>query len=556
LNLDRLELPPDLRNPIVQRSLYEVRKVVNAIIREYGKPGQIVIELARDVKGSLDQRNEMVWEMRKREAERDETKVRLQKEFDLINPSRSDIDRYRLWQDQGTVCPYSGQSIPGHLLFSSDVQVDHILPYSRSLDDSYQNKVVCYTSANRDKGNQTPFEWLSGDPARYEAMLQRVSKFTGKGAGGKKRKFSQKTIEIDECISRQLNDTRYICQEVRKHLQTLGVPVDCTKGQMTAELRHQWGLNQLLDHKTGFTKNRDDHRHHAVDAVVIALTTRKHLQYLAHTKGFRAEQLPMPWEGFRDQVANRINDINVSHRPTRKICGPLHKETAYGPTREGNEFVCRKELTALKGPMIKKIRDMVIRSLVKKRLAEHHLDPENPPNDLPKELFARPLTMASGVLIKKVRITDTFTNLLPIDTMKNRYGQPYRYVDPGSNHHVEIVEDRKAGKRDCVVISMFEAAQRVRKGLPVIQRDHGADKRFLFSLSKNDMVNLNVDGQFIPHRVQKFDVNGGIILRPHTYAGKVSDTDKPPIIARKSARTLEGQKITVDPLGRMKTAND
>jgi len=551
LNLDRLELPPDLRNPIVQRALYEVRKVVNAIIREYGKPQEVIIELARDVKGSVDQRNEMVWEMRKREEEREEIKGLLIKEFNLTNPSRSDIERYRLWQDQGTICPYSGQSIPGHQLFSSDVQVDHILPYSRSLDDSYQNKVVCFTTANKDKSNQTPYEWVSGDSVRYEAMLQRVSKFTGKGCGGKKRKFSQKEIEINECISRQLNDTRYICREVRKYLQTLGVTVECTKGQMTSELRHQWGLNQILDHKTGFKKNRDDHRHHAVDAVVIALTTRKHLQFLSKTKGYGAERLPLPWEGFRDQVAMRINDINVSHRATRKVCGPLHNETAYGPTKEKNKFVYRKELTALKGPMIKNIRDKTIQTLIKNRLAVFMLDPENPPKDIPKEVFAQTLTMPKGVPIKRVRITETFNNLIPINSMNNRHGQPYRYVNPGANHHLEIVEDLTTHKRFAVAVTMFEAAERIRKKEPIVNHDHGCDKRFIMSLCKNDMFLLKIDDRFVLHRVQKLNVNQ-IALRPHNIATIDDNTTR----QLRTANSLEGQKVLIDPLGRIRVAND
>jgi len=535
---DKLAMPPDMRNPIVQRALFEVRKVVNAIIREYGKPGEIIIELARDVKGSADQRNEMIYEMRQRERQREEVKELLINEFNLPNPSRSDIERYRLWQDQGTVCPYSGQVISRNQLFTPDVQVDHILPYSRSLDDSYANKVVCLTSANREKNNRTPYEWLSGEPDRYEAMLQRVSKLSGKGAGGKKRKFSQKEIEIDQCISRQLNDTRYICREVTKYLQTLGVKVSCTKGQMTAELRHQWGLNQILDHKTGYTKNRDDYRHHAVDAVVIALTTPRHLQLLARTKGLLPEPLPMPWQGFRDEVANRINTINVSHRVTRKVCGALHEETAYGPTREENVFVYRKELSALKGPMIDRIRDKTIRDLVKQRLADYGLDPENLPRDLPKDVFVKPLLMPSGVPIKRVRIQNNFTNLLPVESMHTRHGKPYRYVSPGSNHHVEIVENISTGKREGIVVSMFEAAQRIRLGQPVIQRKCQDGKKFIMSLSQNEMILLKVGEEYILHRIQKFDVNGSIILRPHTYAGKLSDTDKPPIVTNLDLQSI------------------
>ena len=103
---------------------------------------------------------------------------------------------------------------------------------------------------------------------------------------------------------------------------------------------------------------------------------------------------------------------------------------------------------------------------------------------------------------------------------------------------------------------MFEAAQRVRQGKPVIQRRHKDGKRFVMSLSQNEMFLLKINELYVLHRIQKFDVNGGIILRPHTYSGKVSDTDKPPFIVRKTANTLEGQKVSIDPLGRIDPAND
>ncbi|NLX07953.1 MAG: type II CRISPR RNA-guided endonuclease Cas9 [Phycisphaerae bacterium] len=551
-NHDRLPQPPDIRNPIVKKSLHEVRKVVNAIIREYGKPARIVVELARDMHGSVDDRNELHLRMLKNEREREEVRESIRSEYGITNPGRDDIQRLRLWNEQGQTCPYTGNTIARSQLFSSDVQVDHILPYPRSLDDSMMNKVVCFTSANREKGNQTPQEWLAAFPDRYERMLQAIKPLPWR----KRRKFTQQAIDLGQCIDRQLNDTRYISREVRRYLQSLVMDVDCTRGQVTAELRHHWGLNQILNHTGGFTKNRDDHRHHAVDAVVVALTTPSHLQQLARTKGIVRDPLPFPWERFRDDVANRINDINVSFRPLRKVYGALHEETAYGPTAEENVYAYRKSVRDLKGPMIAQIVDPAIRNLVMERLKQKGLDPNNPPSNIPTEVFAEPLTMPSGVPVKKVRIRDTFTNLIPMTKMKTRTGKPYRYVKPGSNHHIEIFEytdAKRVAKRDGVVVSMFDAAQRVQRGLPLINRDHGSGRRFVMSLSTNELVHVKVDGQYVLYRVQKLDAgNTRVILRLHTD----SRVDDPRTVLRKSPNTLDGYKVTVDYLGRMRPAND
>jgi hypothetical protein len=168
-------------------------------------------------------------------------------------------------------------------------------------------------------------------------------------------------------------------------------------------------------------------------------------------------------------------------------------------------------------------------------------------------------TTKSGkkVPIKKVRVYNIAENVIP---MKDYLGQPYRYVEPGSNHHIEIFEytDAKGKtKKDGRVISMFEAVQRNLRGEPIIRKGYGDGKKFACSLAINEIFMLELEGGIKElYRVQKIIQDGRIVFRPHTYSGKVSDTDKPPLIQRRNYNTLNGYKVTIDPLGRIYPAND
>lgn len=561
--VDRLGFPEDLRNPIVNKALWEVRKVVNALIREYGKPDSVVIEMARDVKGSQKERDEIRLKQWKQEQENKRAADELKK-IGITKPSRDDIIKYKLWEECGCVCPYTGKPISQTALFGPhpEFQIEHILPYSRTLDDSYMNKTLCWVHENVEKCNQTPYEYYAERrPEHYEQILQRIASLPYP----KRRRFWQKEVELDNFIQRQLNDTRYINRKVVEYLKTLGVSVRGSKGQITSELRHQWGLNNILDFTGAGLKNRDDHRHHAIDAAITALANPKHLCVLAESKYARGESVfTPPWESFRQDLESTVNKINVSHEVTRKVSGPLHEETNYGPTGLKDEkgqdvFVYRKPLESLTLPMVNKIVDPVVQSIIKARLEEFGIRPEGK-GAIPKEVWKEPVYMKSNngakIPIKKVRIRDVFNNMIFI---KDKEGKPYRAVASGNNHHIEIFEytDKKGNvKRNGMVVSMYEAVQRSRAGKPVICRDYGDGKKFVCSLAKNEMFMLEVDGEPIMHRVQKIIQDGRIVFRPHTYAGKVSDSDNPPLVQRKNFNTTQGFKVTVDPIGRIFPAND
>jgi CRISPR-associated endonuclease Csn1 len=549
---DKLPLPEDLRNPIVNKALFEVHKVVNAIVREYGKPKKIAIEMARDVKGNLREREEIQFKMRENERRNDEARTRLIQDINILNPSRDDIIKYKLWEECGRICPYTGKQISQVDLFINPVfQVEHILPYSKSLDDSYLNKTLCCVNENRLKGNQTPYEYYHGDKEKFEEIKQRVNRTAM--PYWKKQKFWQEKVDTDKIIERELNDTRYICKEVVKYLKQICRNVTGTRGTVTAALRYQWG----------FIKDREDHRHHAIDATVVAVTKQKHLRELAQSK-YSSEGIRFkpPWLHFREELAEKVKHINVSHRATRKVSGALHEETSYGITGQTDEkgqdvFVYRKKLEDLTGPMVGKIVDPVVRQIVKDRLLENGIDPGKV-KKIPKEVWNKPLYMKNikgdkKVPIKKVRVRDVFKNMI---LLKDKEGRPYRAVAPGSNHHLEIFEykDEKGNiKRDAKVVTMFEAAQRNKRGENVVQRDHGADKKFVCSLSTNEMVMMkDKKGEMDLYRVQKMDKNKMVRFRHH----KAATIEKREEYIDKTAYLFDGHKVTVDPLGRIHRAND
>jgi CRISPR-associated endonuclease Csn1 len=557
-------LLPNLTNPIVKKALFEVRKVVNAIVREYGKPSKILVELARDTKGSAEERNNQLKENRDREKERDRIRALL-RDQGVSDPKGADILKYRLAEECNWKCPYTDRSISFHQLFgpTPEVQIEHILPFSRCLDDSQANKTLCFVDENIRKGNRTPQEAYSADPAAWEALLVRIKDLPYR----KQRKFQQKEIDLDKCISRQLNDTRYINTQVREYLAVLGVPVNVTRGQVTAELRWQWGLDSILNPNRDY-KNRDDHRHHAIDAVVIALTTQGHLQSLARKEEYKREEKKFePWEGFRNQVAAAVEGIHVSYRPTRKISGALHEDTNYGPTEKPGVFVYRKPLEALTPAMVEKIRDAKVRKLVSQRLEEYQGDT--------KKAFHRdnklfmPNKNGVPIPIRKVRILSEASGMVP---MKGGDGKPYRYVAPGSNHHISIFEYEVKGKkkREGVVTTMFEAAKIAMENgkrrrmnlpdLPIIRQVHPTkpDAKFVMALAKNDMVTLSVDGG--PEelcRLQKFSVGAApdLNFRLHT-ASKIDEPGTLRRITSLNPGKVQIQKVTVDPLGRISLAHD
>lgn len=585
--LDRIRSGPlsDLPNPVVKAALHELRKVVNAIIRQYGKPAAIHVELARSMKMNQEKRAEYNKKIRDIESERDAAADELRAAG--VKLSRESITRYLLWKQQGEICIYTGQSISLNQLFAGEVDVDHILPWSRCLDDSQMNKIVCYHPANHQKTNRSPHEWLAdSDPSRYEEICQRARRLPYP----KYRKFLLKNLELDDFIARQLVDTAYITRLAMTYLKMLTEndhDVLGLKGAYTADLRHQWGLETILselpdspawqEDQAGRArpgeKNRADHRHHAIDAIVVALTDRSRLQQLSHIRRqggteTTGEILPAPWDSFRRDVVEKVKSINVSHRPRRKVAGPLHEESLYGPTKTTGEFVKRKPVTDLTTNEIELIRDPAIRKIVadavagagvstgrKKRGAEKDADSAGK-----IKAALADLKMPSGVPIRRVRIVKPEQTIQPIRLKQaHAAGDPTQiaYVKPGSTHHLCLFEWEENGekKRDAIFVTMLEATQRLREGKPIIQRVHPErpQARFVMSLSGSEMVLADWQGQqkLLTYKTAA-STQGQIYFCEHTDARRSSGYKK----FACNCNTLDARKVTVDPLGRIRWAGD
>lgn len=552
---DQLPPPPQLRNPIVKKALGEMRKVVNAIIREYGKPDQIRLEMARDLKLTKMQKERANAQIKKNEAANKEAVdfyVRLHgADPDAI--SGTDKLKYRLAKEANWISPYSGTPIPPEDLISDQWQIDHIIPYSRSFDDSYMNKTICISAENNDKLNRTPFEWMGADETRWYEFGLRVDGFPF----GKKRRFEQKEVDENKMVNRMLSDTRYICREARAYLRQLypahadeNKYVQVIAGGATSKLRYVWGINAILSDGDIEYKNRWDHRHHAIDAIVIALTDRALFQRIsrlaARNEEFHRKELKgieMPWDGFLDDVKAAMDDLVVSHAPTRRIRGQLLEETAYGATSVPGVYVVKKPVTSLTKPAIQNIVDPVIKQIVERRIEEFD-------GDL-KKAFAETLYHKDGKTpIRNVRLHVTMSPETLVG-IKDREGKEYKYYPLAGNHHVDIYENAE-GERKAVLVPRFYAAQRNRR-----PADIGPEWNKLFALHANDYVEFRGDdGELRVLRVQKMSggQNWQVQLRPPTDARAEYVPGVTIVLTGSNALKKITRKLQVDPLGRLTTA--
>lgn len=375
------------RNPVVLRALNQARKVVNALIRAYGSPNAVHIEMARDLSRPLDERRNIEKEQKEFRERNDRDRNEFAKEFGITgNPKGGDFEKWRLYREQHGKCAYSIQAIDlNRLLEPGYVEVDHALPYSRSFDDSKNNKVLVFANENRNKGNQTPYEYLGGaeNSERWRNFaayvegnkcyrLAKRSRLLRKDFGGK---------ESEGFRERNLNDTRYICKFFKNYVeQYLKLSDDSASkrcvvlsGQLTSLLRSRWGLLKMRG---------DSDRHHALDAAVVAACShvmvkrmsdysrRKELAQVR--EGFvdmetgeivnpamflqLREHFPEPWPHFRDELQARLyvddpaqlrediaqlatypddamaalRPLFVSRAPQRRNSGAAHKDTVYG----------------------------------------------------------------------------------------------------------------------------------------------------------------------------------------------------------------------------------
>lgn len=522
-----------IRNPIVIKALFELRKVVNALLEEYGPLDQIKIELARDLKISKTQRNKVRSEMRAMERYHDDIIGRLREHGQAIN--HPNILKYKLWEECEHKCPFSERAISIEQLFNEDgeVQIEHIFPWDRSLDNSYVNKTLCFADINRRKGNRTPYEYFTQDfgPKKWEEVKERWLKtfYDTKQFPKRYKKFKRLVSEKFEenFAQRQLNDTRYISREASAYLQKICLNVNVLSGGVTANLRNKWGLNSILSEAE--EKERIDHRHHAIDALVVACCKIAYLNEVAkwnrYDRTYDLKDFPMPWLSYRAAAEKSIHGILVSYSQSNKVLttrmvktkkngkvfvnkgisarGQLHKESVYGKRTipDGvQSFHIRKPLENITtATHVSKIVDNKIRQLIEKRIAE--MGGYEGGKNIPKGAFFTtnekgerialiklPNKNGTEVPVYRVRWSETINGAQQLSgTVKNSW------VNPMKNHHVLIFTDAEGNKK-ADVVSLWVAVERKRQGLHVIQLpEKYKDGNIYTTLQIHDMFLLGLE---------------------------------------------------------------
>jgi CRISPR-associated endonuclease Csn1 len=540
--------PPEVRygkiaTPTVHIGLNQLRRVVNALIRRYGHPAEIIIEVARELKLSRERKRDIQKEQsnnQKRIARHvDEACKILGLDPTLLNKGkrREISQKMRLWEELNLKdpanrrCPYTGAQISINQLLSDSVEIEHILPFAKTLDDTLNNKTVCMRSANRDKGNRTPWQAFGErtmDGYNYGAILERAALMPK----AKARRFAEEGYEHwlredKDFLARALNDTAYLSRIAREYL-TLVCPtppgaVRAIPGRLTAMLRGKFGLNSLLSHTD--IKTRDDHRHHAIDAAVIAVTDQGMLQRFAAASARAREQqldrlvedMPTPWPRYRGHVERALGTIVVSHRPDHGYQGSIHEETAWGFRADGS--ATRLVRPAGGG---NRQRETKHRTLIPIRSTN---DPER-----------------HGV---------------------DDAGQPkpYKGYVGGSNYCIEIWRNDK-GKWKGDVISTFDAYQIVRElgdkaGWAQLRnpRQSQAGQSLIMRLMINDMVRMEIDGSLRLYRVVKIGSNGQVVLAEYNEANvdaRNRDKSDPFSYISKmtgALRKAKARRVTVSEIG-------
>lgn len=586
------EDPPEecfgrITNPTVHIGLGQLRRVINAIIARHGLPHDIVVELARDLKLSEDEKAE-VNRVIKRNTDAAIRRGKMLEEIGIANKGSNRVI-LQLWEDlhpdpKARVCIYTGQPISIEMLFSDQIDIDHILPIRATLDDSNANKLVCIAAANRRKGHRTPFDAF-GTTAEWDAILSRAQNLPR----NKSWRFAPDALTRfgDESgfLARQLTDTQYLSRLAKEYLGALypergegSQRVRVIPGRLTEMLRRNWGLNSLLpDHnyaQTAKHKNRLDHRHHLIDAFVTALTDQGLIQKVATAAGRNDElgmahifkDMPEPWAGFREELQGLLDRTIVSYKPDHgriasaadkargkdSTAGRLHNETAYGLTGEkdekGNDLVVRRVplLSLDNDKKIAAVRDDHLRGELMQSVANK--------SGKEREAALRRFAKEHPVYrdIRRVRVTEPLKTV----NIRDKDGRAYKGYKGDANYRYDVWR-MPDGKWIAKVVTMFEAHQTASKEGQE-WRPHPGAKRVM-RLHQNDMVVLEHPqlGECIC-RVVKFSEKGQITLARHNEAGALKSRDSDPDDPFKyfsptagGLKKARARQIRIDEMGRV-----
>ena len=543
-----LENIDDIPNPVVKRSISQTLKVINAIILRYGNPVEVHIELARELARNFRDRKKIEKGMQENQAKNEKIRQRLISEFGVLRPKGMDIVKFKLCEEQNGECAYSQKHFDMEKLLRdpSYAEVDHIIPYSRSFDDSYNNKVLVLTKENREKRNRIPMEYLADAPERKNRFIHWVKSTI---RNSRKR---ENLLRIDytettenEWKRRNLQDTQYISKYLynylRHHLVLAKgyterkrriIPVN---GAVTAYFRKRLGINKIRE-------NGD--LHHAVDAVIIACATQGIVNKVSRYSKSRElwdyevdmetgevlqkknkntkDVFPEPWLNFRYELEQKVRirpldipktaDITemeepfVSHMPNRKIHGPAHKETIRsGRLKEEGYTISKTALIDLKLTEDKeeikgyynKESDRLLYEALKKQLQRYG----GKAKEAFKEPFHKPKADGTpGPIVNKVKIMEKSTMLIPVNGGKG-------LASNGNMVRIDVFRVEEKGKKKYYFIPVY-VADTVKEELPnravLAHKPYEAwkimkEEDFIFSLYPNDLIFVDA-GKGIPFK--------------------------------------------------------
>ena len=451
---DKIDLLPmgSLRNPVVEKIINQMVNVINAVADEYGKPDEIHIELARELKKSAKEREQADADIQANNRRNEAIIKILQSDFHLQYVRKADIVRYRLYdelKENGYKTLYSGQYIPASALFSKDIDIEHIIPQALMFDDSFANKTLEFKDINIEKGRRTANDYVKTKwgESYYADYRLRIDDLMNRGVISKKKRnyLIMTEGEIPSgFVDRDLRNSQYIARKAKELLEGYVRTVVSTTGAVTQTLREQWQLVDVMKEinfdkydKAGKTfvqtdpdgkrikrinewTKRNDHRHHAMDALTIAFTKESYIQYLnnLHARSDKSSSIyaieqkelkrdergklrfvpPMPLDLFRKEAKRQLEDVLVSIKSKTKVMtrntnktkkkgnetnkkiqltprGQLHNETIYGKIQRyvTNEV---KVGSAFDESMIQKVAKKNYREALMKRLMQHGGDPQ------------------------------------------------------------------------------------------------------------------------------------------------------------------------------------
>ncbi len=428
-------------NPTVHVGLNQLRAVVNAIIDRYGDPTEINLELARDLK--MNKKQKKAYENRLKKNTDKNKKIKQELKKLGIKYNYDNRLKYNLFKELGESqeCIFSGKKISLSNLFTKEINVEHIIPRSRSHDDSFSNKTLCYEKHNHLKNSFTPYEAFNNNPKYdYNLILERSKRLPD----NKQWRFHENSIQQFEeevgFLKRQLHDTQYLSKVAQQYLATLfkdGRYVRVFSGKLTAKLRHDWGIN----------KDRDNHRHHFIDAVVIGLTETSDIQKAnINSKNNTLDKItyPCPIEKdlFIKQVSTISNNTIISHQYRHHKKGELHEKTYYG--YENHEHYNLSHRISLKD-LIKRINNKKSDSIEKFAKSI-----ENVFNTIKDPKISNDLKKLTEKLTKKeiIDVINNYFNKYGIKSVKVfkkdnpifaiKHNQHTKWVIPGNMHHVKL----------------------------------------------------------------------------------------------------------------------